>query len=150
MLGEAFEAKHLVNEVVGRMLLLDAFKPSYMPKKGGSQGEYRYKTVITETILRQSDKDDDPVPELVGPQNEVAIAFNFVPGTTIDTDRLSYGSGNEIQIFGWDIWEMYEEAARLYPYNMYDKLGVQHDAVMRRMKHVITRTLLWAYRRPWC
>jgi hypothetical protein len=82
------------------------------------------------------------VPALTGIHSEIAAVLNFVPNTTIDTDRFSYDNDNLIQVFGWDVWEMYEEARYLYPYNMYENVALQRTAIENRIKHITTRTLL--------
>jgi hypothetical protein len=142
ILGYAFNTA-IVNEMIGRMLYLDALKPRYMPKENNDpKGEFLYKKTIVETIRHEAEKSEEPVPALAGTHNEVAIVLNFVPGTTIDTDRFSYDNNNELQIFGWDIWEMYEEARYLYKYNMYESTDLQRSAIENRLKHITTRTLL--------
>jgi hypothetical protein len=141
ILGHTYEP-HMVNEVVGRMLYLDALKPSYMPKEGRVvTGEFLYKKTIAD-LLRKEAGSEDAVPQLVGEHAEVAAVLNFVKGTTVDTDRFSFDNNNEIQIFGWDVWEIYEEAARLFPYSMHDLPLVQQSEIFERVEHIITRTLL--------
>lgn len=143
ILGEAYDAKNLINEVIGRMLYLDALKPTYMPKKDNDPtGEFLYKKTVMKIIKAQASQAQETVPALTGTHNEVAVILNFVPGTTFDTDHFSYDNNNQIQVFGWDVWHMYEEARRLYRYDMYDKLISQNEAINNRMKYVITRTLL--------
>jgi hypothetical protein len=143
ILGEAYDGREIVNEVIGRMLYLDALKPTYMPKENDDpKGEYLYKKTIVETIRNEASQTQESVPALTGPHNEIALILNFVPGTTIDTDRFSSDNNNELQIFGWDIWQMQGEAKRLYEYNMYKSVAVQREAIEKRMKYVTTRTLL--------
>ena len=143
VLGETYDGSHIVNEVIGRMLFLDALKPSYMPQDGNRpDGEFLYKKVVIDLLRSQAAKDSEPVPKLAGNHNEVAIILNFVIGTTIDTDRFSFDNDNQIQVFGWDIWEMYKEAARLYQYKMRDPTAKQQEAVLKRVKHITTRALL--------
>lgn len=142
MMGKAYDGNHMVNEVIGSMLLLDAIKPSYMPKEGGlPEGEFLYKRTIAD-LLRKESNGEENVPQLAGEHREVAIILNWVSGTTFDTDRFDNDNGGDIQVFGWDIWEVYEEASRLYPYDMYHSLTVQEEAVHKRMKHITTRILL--------
>jgi hypothetical protein len=141
ILGNTYE-HHMVNEVVGRMLYLDALKPSYMPKEGRVvTGEFLYKKTVVD-LLRKEAGSKDAVPQLCGAHGEVAVVLNFVKGTTVDTDRFSFDNKNEIQVFGLDIWEIYEEAARLFPYNMHDFPLVQQSEIFERVEHIITRTLL--------
>jgi hypothetical protein len=143
ILGEAYEGRYILNEVIGRMLYLDALKPRYMPKENNDPaGEFLYKKTVVETIRRESAKSQENVPALIGPHNEVALVLNFIPGTTVDTDRFSHDNQNEIQLFAWDIWHMYEEARRLYAYDMHESLETQRLAVDKRMKYLTTRTLL--------
>lgn len=143
LLGDAYDGRGIANEVIGRMLYLDALKPKYMPKKNDNPtGEFLYKQVVMKMLRAAADDTHDAVPELEGPHNEVAVVLNFVEGTTFDTDRFSADNQNEIQVFGWDIWEMYQEAERLYPYDMYENTAVQRTAIEKRMKYVTTRTLL--------
>jgi hypothetical protein len=143
LLGEAYDGRHIANEIIGRMLFLDALKPSYMPKEGGRpEGEFLYKKKVIDLLRSESKSAHEPVPELAGEHAEVAIVFNFVEGTTIDTDRFNYDNDGEIQIFGWDVWEIYEEAARLYPYDMHVSPANQQEAITKREQHVTTRALL--------
>jgi hypothetical protein len=143
ILGEAFDGREIANEVIGRMLYLDALKPTYMPKENNDpKGEFCYKKTIVETIRKEATKVQDTVPSLTGPHNEVALVLNFISGTTYDTDRFSSDHDNELQVFGWDIWQMEEEAKRLYEYNMHKSVAEQREAIEKRMKYVTTRTLL--------
>jgi hypothetical protein len=142
ILGDAYDGKGIVNEIIGRMQLLDAVKPSYMPKEGGrAEGEFLYKKIVVK-LLRDAAGKASAVPQLEGDHNEVALVLNFARGTTLDTDRLSFDNKGEVQVFGWDVWEMYEEATRLYPYRMTRSIADQREAIERRMKHITTRTLL--------
>jgi hypothetical protein len=143
ILGDAYDGLYIVNEVIGRMLYLDALKPTYMPREGGDPtGEFLYKKTVVSTIRQEADKSLDSVPSLCGPHNEVALVLNYVQGTTIDTDHFSHDNQNQLQLFAWDVWHMYEEARRLYPYDMHDKVEIQRAAVDKRMKYLTTRTLL--------
>ena len=143
ILGEAYDGKDIVNEVIGRILYLDALKPSYMPKENDDpNGVFLYKKTVVETIRHEANKSQDSVPALTGPHNEVALLLNFVPGTTFDNDRFSFDNDNQIQIFVWDVWQMYEEAQRLYKYDMHKTVAVQRHAIENRMKYLTTRTLL--------
>ncbi len=143
IMGDAYNGPKIGNEVIGRMLFLDSVKPSYMPRAGGTaSGEFLYKKTIVETLRAQATSNKEPVEKLTGPHNEVAVVLNFVKGMTFDTDRFGFDNQNEIQVFGWDVWEIYEEAARLYPYDMYADIESQRDSVWKRIKHVTTRTLL--------
>jgi len=143
IMGEAFDEKYLVNEVIGRMLYLDALKPSYMPKVADDpEGEFIYKQLVVKTLRDEADSNQEVVASLSGPHNEVAVILNFVPHTTFDTDRFSYDNDNLVQVFAWDIWHMYEEAERLFPYDMTHELSEQRSAVKNRLKYVTTRTLL--------
>jgi hypothetical protein len=142
MMGKAYEGNHMVNEVIGSMLLLDAVKPSYMPKEGGkAEKEFLYKKTVVK-LLREEVSGKDNVPALEGEHAEVALVLNWVKGTTFDNDRFAIDNNGEIQVFGWDIWEVYEEAGRLYPYSMYDSPLVQQEAVTKRLNHITTRILL--------
>jgi hypothetical protein len=143
ILGEAYDGKDLVNEVIGRMLYLDALKPTYMPKVDNDpHGEFLYKQTVVETLRAEAGQSYDTVPALAGAHNEVAVVLNFVPRTTFDNDRFSFDNNNDIQAFGWDVWHMYEEARRLYKYNMQESVESQRQAIENRMKYVTTRTLL--------
>jgi hypothetical protein len=143
ILGDAYDSKYIVNEVIGRILYLDALKPTYMPKENNDpHGEYLYKKTVVETLRAEASQTDEVVPVLTGPHNEVATILNFVPNTTVDNDRFSYDNDNEIQVFGWDVWHMYEEARRLYTYDMHSPIAEQRAAIDKRMKYVTTRTLL--------
>lgn len=143
ILGDAYDSKYITNEVIGRMLYLDALKPTYMPKENHDpEGEFLYKKTVVKTLRSEAGRSHEVVPALSGPHNEVAVVLNFTPGTTVDTDRFSYDNNNEIQVFGWDIWHMYEEAQRLYQYDMHSPIAEQREAVDKRMKYVTTRTLL--------
>jgi hypothetical protein len=143
ILGDAYDSKYIVNEVIGRILYLDALKPTYMPKENNDpHGEYLYKKTVVNTLRAEASQTHEVVPVLSGPHCEVAVVLNFVPHTTFDTDRFSYDNDNEIQVFGWDVWSMYEEARRLYRYDMHDPIAQQRQAVDKRMKYVTTRTLL--------
>jgi hypothetical protein len=94
-------------------------------------------------IVREaSAQSQESVPSLHGPHNEVGLILNFIPGTTVDTDRFSHDNDDEIQLFAWDIWHMYEEAQRLYDYDMHQSVEAQRTAIDKRMKYVTTRTLL--------
>lgn len=142
MMGKAYDPD-MVNEVIGSMLLLDAVKPSYMPKEGGlPENEFLYKKTVVKLLRAEVADNNDNVPALEGNHGEVALVLNWVKETTFDSDRFSSDSGGDIQVFGWDIWEVYEEAGRLYPYSMYDAPHVQQQAVARRIKHITTRILL--------
>jgi hypothetical protein len=143
ILGDAYDARYVTNEVIGRMLYLDALKPRYMPKENDDpNGEFLYKKTVVKTIREQSAQSEESVPALVGPHNEVALVLNFMPHTTVDTDRFSHDNNNEIQLFAWDIWLMYDEAQRLYPYDMHNSAEEQRSALEKRMKYLTTRTLL--------
>jgi hypothetical protein len=143
ILGEAYNSRGVINEVIGRMLYLDALKPSYMPKEDNDpKGEFLYKKTVMKTLRVEANRSRDVVPALAGPHNEVAAILNFAPGTTFDTDRFSHDNKNQIQVFAWDVWHMYEEARRLYTYDMLDPIEVQRQAVDNRVKYVVTRTLL--------
>lgn len=143
ILGDTYDSKYIVNEVIGRILYLDALKPTYMPKENNDpNGEFLYKKTVVDTLRAEASQTREVVPMLSGPHNEVATVLNFVPNTTFDTDRFSHDNNNEIQVFGWDVWHMYEEARRLYKYDMHRPLAEQRQAVDRRIKYVTTRTLL--------
>lgn len=143
IMGDAYDGAHVVNGVIGRMLFLDALKPTYMPKvKNNPRGEFLYKKTIVSTIRKASTAAQEPVPALTGAHNEVAAVLNFIPGKTFDSDRFSFDNGNKIQAFGWDIWEVYEEATRLYPYSMKADSKKQSQAVRRRLYYITTRILL--------
>lgn len=143
IMGESYDGLGLTSDVFGRMLFLDGLKPSYMPKEGGvPEGEFLYKKTIVGLLRRDAASNAEPVPELDGSHNEVAIVLNYVKGTTIDNDRFSHDNHNDIQVFGWDIWETFEEAMRLYPYSMSKPFKEQKAAIRLRMKHVTCRILL--------
>ncbi len=143
ILGDAYDGRYIVNEVIGRMLYLDALKPIYMPKENNDpKGEFLYKKTVVETIRHQTGSSAESVPSLSGPHNEVALMLNYIPGTTFDTDRFSHDNQHELQLFGWDVWHMYEEARRLYPYDMHTAVEQQREAIEQRIKYVTTRTLL--------
>ncbi|HYH36380.1 MAG TPA: cadmium-containing carbonic anhydrase [Candidatus Saccharimonadales bacterium] len=143
ILGEAYNSRGVLNEVIGRMLYLDALKPSYMPKeKNNPNGEFLYKNTVMSTLRSEADRQREVIPALHGAHNEVAVVLNFTAHTTFDTDRFSHDNDNDIQVFAWDIWHMYEEAQRLYSYSMLDSIESQHQAVNNRIKYVVTRTLL--------
>lgn len=143
ILGDAYNSRWVINEVIGRMLYLDALKPTYMPKeKNDPKGEFLYKKTVVETVRKEADRAREVVPALAGPHNEVAAVLNFAHGTTFDTDRFSHDNDNELQVFAWDVWHMYEEARRLYGYDMLDSIEDQRRAVDNRIKYVVTRTLL--------
>ncbi len=143
ILGEAYDSKYIVNEVIGRILYLDALKPTYMPKENNDpHGQFLYKKTVVDTLRAEASQTDEVVPVLTGPHCEVAVVLNFVPQTTFDTDRFGYDNDNDIQVFGWDVWHMYEEARRLYKYDMHTPVAQQREAVDKRMKYVTTRTLL--------
>lgn len=142
ILGAAYD-ESIANEVIGRMLYLDAVKPRYMPKEHDDpNGEFLYKRSIIKTIREQATAAEEPVPALTGSHHEVGVVLNFVAGTTLDTDRFSYDNQNLLQLFGWDIWEMYEEAKRLYRYSLNDDVQRQRQAVENRLKYIMVRTLL--------
>lgn len=141
MMGKAYEGNHMVNEVIGSMLLLDAIKPSYMPKEGGvAENEFLYKKTVAQLLREEAGTDN--VPALEGDHAEVGLLLNWVTNTTFDNDRFCADHDGDIQLFGWDIWEVYQEAARLYPYSMYDTPMAQQEAITKRQKHVTTRILL--------
>jgi hypothetical protein len=143
ILGDSYDGKYIINEVIGRILYLDALKPTYMPKENNDpKGEFLYKKTVMKTLRDEAKHSREAVPALTGPHNEVAVVLNFVPGTTFDNDCFSHDNDNEIQVFGWDVWHMYEEAERLYNYDMHSNVKEQRQAVDKRMKYVTTRTLL--------
>lgn len=143
IMGEAYDSRGIINEVIGRILYLDALKPTYMPKENDDpKGEFLYKKTVMKTLRTEANRTREVVPSLAGPHNEVAAVLNFAPGTTFDTDRFSHDNGNKIQVFAWDVWHMYEEARRLYAYDMHDPIEKQRQAVDNRMKYTTTRTLL--------
>jgi len=143
ILGEAYDAKDVVNEVIGRILYLDALKPIYLPRKNNEpQGEFLYKNTVMNIMISEASRSQEIVPALSGPHHEVGLVLNFVPHTTFDTDRFSHDNQNEIQLFAWDIWHMYEEARRLYEYDMYRNVNEQRQAIDNRIKYLTTRTLL--------
>ncbi len=143
ILGDAYDKQYIVNEVIGRMLFLDALKPTYMPKEHNDPtGEFLYKKIVVDLLRKQARSKADVVPQLAGEHAEVAIVLNSVKEMTVDTDRFSFDNDGEIQMFGWDLWEMYEEARRLYPYSMEHPHWRQKQAITKRVKHITTRTLL--------
>lgn len=143
LLGKTYEGHHTVNEVIGRMLYLDALKPRYMPKLNDEPaGEFLYKKTVANLLQSHASSHHVVVPQLTGHHQEVGVVLNFVKDTTFDSDKFSYDNSNEIQLFAWDIWEVFEEARRLYPYSLNDTPTKQHNAVQSRIKHVTTRTLL--------
>jgi hypothetical protein len=143
ILREAYDSRGVINEVIGRILYLDALKPTYMPKANNDpSGEFLYKKTVMKTLKTAAKRAEEVVPSLTGPHNEVAVVMNLVPGLTLDNDRFSHDHNNEIQLFGWDVWHMYEEARRLYVYDMHSSLEEQRQVVENRMKYVTTRTLL--------
>jgi hypothetical protein len=142
IIGDAYSVP-IVNEIIGRMLHLDALKPIYLPRENNDpDGEFMYKKTIVDVIRRDAAKSDEPVPSLSGSHNEVAVILNFVPQTTFDSDRFGYDNDNDLQAFGWDIWEMYQEAERLYPYRMNASIDTQRSAIENRVKYITTRTFL--------
>lgn len=142
ILGDAYNIP-IVNEVIGRILLLDAIKPKYMPKQNNDpEGEFIYKKTVVKTIRAAAKEHDEPVEQLEGGHNEIALVLNFARGTTIDTDRLSFDTKDEIQVFGWDMWEIFNEAHRLFPYSIADTLEKQRTAIENRLRHITVRTLL--------
>lgn len=142
ILGDAYDTS-IVNEVFGRMLLLDAIKPKYMPKENDDpKGEFLYKRTVIETIKRASEEQHEPVEQLEGRHHEVALIINNVDGTTLDTDRLSYDTDDEIQVFGWDVWEIFNEAERLFPASRSDSFEAQQQTIRNRAMHVTVRTIL--------
>lgn len=143
ILGDAYDGNYIVNEVIGRMLYLDALKPIYMPKENNNpDGEFLYKKTIVKTIREQASKTQESVPALTGPHNEIALLLNYIPKTTIDNDKFSHDNDNELQLFAWDVWAMYDEARRLYDYDMDSPIKLQREAIDKRMKYITTRTLL--------
>jgi hypothetical protein len=143
ILGDAYDGRFIVNEVIGRMLFLDALKPSYMPKENhDASREFLYKKTVVQLLRKEARTKAEVVPQLAGSHGEVALVLNSVKGTTFDTDRFSFDRGGDVQVFGWDLWEMYEEASRLYPYSMHDIWHNQKEAIAKRLKHITTRTLL--------
>jgi hypothetical protein len=143
IMGDAFDSKYIVNEVIGRMLYLDALKPTYMPKENNDpHGEFLYKKQVVKILRDEAGRSQEVVPSLTGPHHEVAAILNFIPHTTFDTDRFSHDNDNEIQVFAWDVWHMYEEARRMYGYDMTKNFDEQLEAISNRMKYVTTRTLL--------
>ena len=141
IIGKSYDDYSTVNEVFGRILLLDGLKATYLPKHK-KNSEYLYKKAVVDLIRQQSESKHEPVPQLAGDHKEIAVVLNYKDGTTFDTDRFGFDNDNELQVFGWDIWEIYEEAERLYPYDIHDSLGKQQEAVSKRIKHITTRTLL--------
>ena len=143
LMGHSYDGLHIISEVIGRMLYLDALKPSYMPKEGGViTGQFLYKKTVVDVLRKEANENSEPLPQLDGEHGEVAIVLNYRRGLTIDTDQFYYDHGGELQVFGWDIWEMYEEAVRLYPYSMDIPFPAQQSAVFHRMKHLTSRILL--------
>ena len=143
ILGSSYEGHHIVNEVIGRMLYLDALKPRYMPKENNDPtGEFQYKQTVAELLRSNASARHDVVPQLTGSHKEVGVVLNFATGTTFDSDAFSFDNDHEVQLFGWDVWEVFEEAQRLYPYSMTDKPEGQLKAVRARIVHITTRTLL--------
>lgn len=143
IMGDAYDQRGVANEVIGRILYLDALKPSYMPKENDDpKGEFIYKKTVVDILRKEADRNREVVPALAGPHNEVAAVLNYVPGTTFDTDRFSHDNDNRIQVFVWDVWHMYEEARRLYVYDMHGPIDEQRQAVDNRLKYITTRTLL--------
>lgn len=143
IMGDAFDRRGIANEIIGRMLYLDALKPSYMPKEGNDpDGEFLYKKTVVKLLRDEASETQEAVPALTGQHHEVALILNFVAGTTFDTDRFSFDNNNEIQVFAWDVWHMYEEARRLYRYDMTSSSAEQIEAIANRNKYVTARTLL--------
>ena len=140
ILGDSFD-RHVVNDVIARMLFLDAINPRYMPKEGNDpKGEYIYKKTIVDNVKEAAAEHHEPVEQLEGPHNEVALMLNSVVDTTIDTDRLSHDTDGEIQVFGWDVWEVFKEAEMLFP--LVGDSDAQNKAIENRLKHVTVRTIL--------
>lgn len=142
MMGKAYDTD-VVNGVIGSMLILDAVKPSYMPKENGiAENEFLYKRTVVKLLREEVSDNGENVPKLEGEHAEVALVLNWIKQSTFDTDRFYSDNDGKIQVFGWDIWEVYEEAGRLYPYSMYDSPDIQQKAITRRNKHITTRILL--------
>ena len=90
IMGDAYEGAHVTNEVIGRMLFLNALKPTYLPKVNNDpKGEYLYKKTIVRTIRKASTATREPVPALTGAHNEVAVILNFVKGKTFDNHKFN-------------------------------------------------------------
>lgn len=82
-------------------------------------------------IQRSEAEGSDNVPALYGDHREFAVVLNYRNNTTVDTDRFAADHGDDIQVFGWDVWEMQEESKRLHP-----------DSPEKQAKHLMARTVL--------
>lgn len=80
------------------------------------KGVWRYKKDVVRALQMKAAQHHghDPIHELVGPHNEVALIVNEVPGT-LNRGRFNEDTGGGVQAFNYDFWLKRKMAADLYP-----------------------------------
>jgi hypothetical protein len=78
---------------------------------GRSQDYFRGREAIIDLLEARAKKS---VATLKGEHQECIVSINFVPGTTLSSNRFSEEFGG-LQAFGYDIWRSVQMAGRLLP-----------------------------------
>jgi hypothetical protein len=78
---------------------------------GRSQDYFRHREAIINLLEERS---QNSVATLKGEHQECIVSINFVPGTTLSSNRFAEEFGG-IQAFGYDIWRSVQMAGKLLP-----------------------------------
>lgn len=94
---------------------------------GRSQDYFRNREAIIDLLEKRSKKS---VSVLEGEHQECIVAVNFVPGTTLSSNRFAKEFG--VQAFGYDIWRSVQMATKLLP---------RPDQAVDRQRFVMARVM---------
>lgn len=94
---------------------------------GRSQDYFRNREAIIDLLEKRSKKS---VSILEGEHQECIVAVNFIPGTTLSSNRFAKEFG--VQAFGYDIWRSVQMATKLLP---------RPDQAVDRQRFVMARVM---------
>lgn len=95
---------------------------------GRSEDYFRNRELILDVLERRS---KNSVATLKGEHQECIVAVNFVPGTTLSSNRFAEAFGG-MQAFGYDIWHSVQMAGKLLP---------RPDQAIDRQRFVMARVM---------
>jgi hypothetical protein len=95
---------------------------------GRSQDYFRNREAIIDLLEKRSKKS---VATLKGEHQECMVSVNFIPGTTLSSNRFSEEFGG-IQAFGYDIWRSVQMAGKLLP---------RPDQAIDRQRFIMARVM---------
>jgi hypothetical protein len=117
LLGNAFDRDTYLR-VIGAAVVVN----------GRSQDYFMNRESIIDLLEKRSKKS---VATLKGEHQECIVSVNFVPGTTLSSNRFSQEFGG-IQAFGYDLWRSVQMAAKLLP---------RPDQAVDRQRFVMARVV---------